>query len=62
MKVKIFDTNHNIVNNIEEDVEERDGKSLDLSMTQSYLHTVAITHICLTETNTTNYLELSVLL
>lgn len=61
MEAEIFDVDdRGFADSIEEDVEEGDGKTLDLPTAQSYSHVVAMMCIHWRETDATDCLESSV--
>lgn len=61
IEIEILNINNSIVDNIEEDIEKRDKRNLDLLTTDLYLYTVVIMHMYWREKDIIDYLKFSVL-
>lgn len=61
MEIDIFDSDNSNTNNIEKDIEEEDGKNLDMPIADLYSHIVTIIYMYQRKKYVTDYLKSSVL-
>lgn len=61
IEIDIFIGSKNNADDIEEDIEEKDGENLDLAIADSYLHAIAMTRMYSRKRDVTDYLKSSIL-